>query len=79
MAHREVIFEDELVYIKLNDKGVCLLTDLDEQGKTYTVFGLDSWEYPKSSKISKDDMKEIKSLVTTYFAVRGYTVEFIVD
>ena len=79
MTHREIIYEDELLYIKLNDKGVCLIAGLDEQGRQYEVFGYDLWEYPKTSKISKADKKEIKSLITTYFAVKGHTVKFLED
>ena len=35
-----------------------------------------SWSYPKSNLIARDTVKQIKSLISTYFAEQGYTVTY---
>ena len=38
---------------------------------------IDSWDYPKSHKIAKATVKEIKNLLNTYFAGLGFTAKYI--
>ena len=77
MAHRELIFDDGYVYLKWEDKGIWVSVELDEETKVAEIDMIDLWDYPKSNKIAKATVAEIKSLISTYFAELGYTTKFL--
>ncbi len=77
MGHREVVFEDGYVYLKWKERGVWLSAEADEERRTVTIDTVDSWEYPKTHKIAKDTVTEIREELDAYFAVRGYTTRYV--
>lgn len=77
MAHKEIIFEDDYLYLKWKDRGVWLSVDLNEEQKTAEIDAIDTWDYPKANKIAKDTIQKVKSLIDVYFAQLGYTVQYI--
>ena len=77
MEHREIVFEDEYLYLKWEDRGIWVSVELNDELRTAEVDVIDSWAYPKSYKIAKETIKEIKSLINTYFAGLGYVVKYI--
>lgn len=77
MAHKEIIFEDDYLYLKWKDRGVWLSVDLNEEQKTAEIAAIDTWDYPKANKIAKDTIQELKCLTDVYFAQLGYTVQYI--
>ncbi len=76
MNHREIIFEDDFLYVKWKERGVWLAAEQDQKRKTIAVDTIDLWDYPKSNKIAKNTVHEIQQAITTYFASRGYIVQF---
>ncbi|MBO5852672.1 MAG: hypothetical protein J6Q74_02550 [Clostridia bacterium] len=76
MQHREIIFEDDYIYLKWKDRGIWLSVELNEELKTAEIDTIESWDYPKSNNIAKDTIKEIKTDINTYFAGLGYTAKY---
>lgn len=77
MKHRDVIFEDGYLYLKWEGHGIWISVELNEELRTAKIDAVDSWDYPKSQKISKVTMKEINALVNIYFSELGYTTNYI--
>lgn len=77
MEHREIVFEDDYIYLKWKEHGLWLSVELNEELRTAEVDTFDMWDYPKANKIAKDTIKEIKGLINTHFAGHGYTVKYI--
>lgn len=77
MEHREIVFEDGYIFLKWLDRGVWVSVELDDGLRTAEIDVIDFWNYPKYNKISKDTVKKIESLISTYFAGLGYTVKYI--
>ena len=77
MKHRDIIFEVGYIYLKWEDHGLWISVELNEELRTAEIDAIDSWDYPKSHKIAKATIKEIKTLINTYFAGLGYTTKYI--
>ena len=77
MKHRDIVFEDGYIYLKWEDHGLWISVELIEELRTAEIDPIDSWDYPKSNKIAKAAIKEIKTLLNTYFAGLGYTTKYI--
>ena len=77
MKHRDIIFEDGYIYLKWEDYGLWISVELNEELRMAAIDPIDSWDYPKSNKIAKAAIKEIKTLLNTYFAGLGYTTKYI--
>lgn len=77
MQHRDILFEDGYIYLKWEDHGLWISVELNEELRTAEIDPIDSWDYPKSHKIAKATIKEIKTLINTYFAGLGYTTNYI--
>lgn len=77
MEHREIVFEDDYIYLKWKERGIWVSVELNDELRTAEIDTFDSWDYPKSHKIAKDTVKEIKSMINTYFAGLGYTTKYI--
>ncbi len=77
MKHGEIVFEDDYIYLKWEEHGLWVSVELSEELRTVEIDPIDTWDYPKSHKIAKATEKEIKSLINTYFAGKGYTVKYI--
>lgn len=77
MAHKEIIFEDDYLYLKWKDNGIWLAVELNEEIRTAEIDAIDLWDYPKPNKIAKDTIQEIKRLIDTHFAQLGYITKYI--
>ena len=77
MKHRDILFEDGYIYLKWEDHGFWISVELNEELRMAEIDPIDSWDYPKSHKIAKATIKEIKTLINTYFAGLGYTTKYI--
>lgn len=77
MKHSDIIFEDGYIYLKWEEHGIWVSVELNEELRTAEIDAIDSWDYPKSHKIAKATIKEIKTLINTYFAGLGYTTKYI--
>ena len=77
MKHGDIVFEDGYIYLKWEDHGLWISVELNEELRTAEIDPIDSWDYPKSKKIAKAAIKEIKTLLNTYFAGLGYTTKYI--
>ncbi len=77
MKHKDIIFEDGYIYLKWEERGLWLSVEIDEEMKKAEIDVIDSWYYPKSNKIAKDTVKEIKQIINAYFAELGYTTNYI--
>lgn len=76
MKHNEFILDDGFIYLKWEDRGICVSFELNEELMKAEIDAVDFWAYPKSYRIKKDTVKEIKSLLNTYFKELGYTAEY---
>ena len=77
MNHRDIIFEDGYIYVKWNDHGIWVFAEINEELRTVEIDAINSWLYPKSNKIAKQTIIELKTLINTFFAQQGYTTEYI--
>ena len=77
MKHRDILFEDGYIYLKWEDHGLWISVEFNEELRMAEIDPIDSWDYPKSHKIAKATIKEIKTLINTYFAGLGYTTKYI--
>ena len=77
MTHKELIFEGGYIYLKWQERGIWLSVEVDEELKKAKIDPVNSWYYPKSNKIAKDIVKEIKGIINSYFFEQGYTTEYI--
>ena len=77
MKHGDIVFEDGYIYLKWEDYGLWLMVELNEELKIAEIDLIDSWDYPKSHKIAKATVKEIKNYLNTYFAGLGFTAKYI--
>lgn len=77
MEHRNIFLEDGYIYLKWEDRGVWVSVELNDELGIAEIDAIDTWAYPKSNKIAKKTVKEIKSLINTYFAGLGYVVKYI--
>ena len=77
MQHRDIVFEDGYIYLKWEDHGLWISVELNEELRSVEIDTIDSWDYPKPHKIAKATIKEIKTLINTYFARLGYTINYI--
>lgn len=79
MAHGCIVFEDECIYLKWKDRGLLVSVELNEEQGTAVIDPLNLWDYPKSNKIAKSDIIEIRKLINTYFSELGFTAKYISD
>lgn len=77
MQHRDIVLEDGYLYLKWEEHGLWISVELNNELNTAEIDVIDSWDYPKSHKIEKVTIKEIKTLINTYFARLGYTTNYI--
>jgi hypothetical protein len=77
MNHGEIVFEDDYLYVKWEDKGVWLYVELNEEEKTASIDPIHSWDYPKANTIAKNTVSEIKQIIKEHFANLGYDCKFL--
>lgn len=77
MRNGEIIFKDDDLYIKWNERGVWLFAEINNDKNIVEIDEIVYWDYPKENKISKADTNSIKSLINTFFAKKGYLTKYI--
>ena len=78
MQNGDVVLDGEYVYVKWDDRGVCLLAQIDEEKHEIVVDRVNMWDYPKQQKIAKKTIVEIVAAIEESLNTLGYrvTVEF---
>ena len=76
MQNGEVILDDEYVYAKWKDRGLCLYASVDEEKKNIEVDYIHKWSYPKEHVISKAARIELKVLIEEHLYGLGYSSVF---
>ena len=77
MKHKELVFENGYIYLKYENRGVWLAVDLDEENKVAEVDAIHTWYYPRDGKIEKETIKELRTIITSYFATQGYQTKYL--
>lgn len=77
MAHGEIRYEDDFLYIKWEDRGLCLHTEKDEEKQTVHVDPISSWDYPKANRIGKKTAAALEKSIALFFAESGYSCVFM--
>lgn len=74
MVHGEIVLDDGFLYLKWQDRGICLAVELDEASHRAEVDAIDAWDYPKPNAIARQTADEMRAAIRAYFTSRGYTV-----
>ncbi len=77
LSHCEIFRDDLYLYLKWEDRGVCLSVESDKETRIAMVDFPNFWTYPKSNPIAKATAHEMKRLIESHFAECGYAVQFI--
>ena len=77
MTHGEIYIEEDFLFLKWKECGIQLSTLFDSKTKTVEIEGIECWCYPKSNKISKTIVKDLKKHINDYFAYKGYSVKYV--
>lgn len=77
MADGQICLEEDMLYLKWEDKGICLTVEADASRKTVQVEPAAIWSYPKKHPIAKKTIRQLQTAITDYFSKRGDTVEFL--
>ena len=76
IPNENIVFEDNIIQYKLNNRAVEWAAELDDKSKKVTVKIQKIWSYPNAFVISKKDMQTIKNEVEEYFGTKNITVIF---
>ncbi len=80
MADEELFIEKdedmESIFVKMQGKGVLLTAFIDEKEKLATITNFSQWDFPKTQRISKVTISEIKEKAKNRYAQNGYSVVF---
>ena len=76
MQNGDVVLDGDCIYVKWEDRGVCLSAYVAEEEKKITVEHIHKWSYPKEHVISKAARIELKALIEEYLEGLGYSSEF---
>lgn len=76
MSEREICILENELYLKWDQRGICLAIELDEEIKTAKVEPAAKWRYPKQQPIGKKLIQKIAEYIQDYFVKQGYTVDF---
>lgn len=76
MAEREICIQEDELYLKWDQRGICLAIKLDEERKTAKVEPAAKWSYPKQQPIGKKLIQKIAEYIQDYFVKQGYIVDF---
>lgn len=76
MAEREICIQEDELYLKWDQRGICLAIKLDEERKTAKVEPAAKWSYPKQQPIGKKLIQKIEEYIQDHFVKQGYLVDF---
>ena len=77
MAEKEIFCEEEFLYLKWDQRGICQSIMPDYEKKVVQVEQITDWYYPKMQPIGKKTIGEIQKHITSYFENSGYSAEFV--
>lgn len=77
MAHGEIRYEENFLYLKWEEHGICLNTEKDDEKRIVQIDPISAWDYPKANQISKKAIAELKKSIALFFAESGYSCDFI--
>ena len=77
MGDGDISSDDGWVYVKIQDRGICVPFDLNDEMRTVEIDLIEYWDFPKKNQISKVAVKRIKDIISTHFASQGYSVKFV--
>lgn len=76
MAEKEIQLEDDTLYLRWDERGICQSVKLDTDAKIAKMEPVTDWYYPKIRPIGKKTIGKITEHIRLYFADMGYTLEF---
>lgn len=79
MKDGQILWEDDLLYVKWGEKAVCQWAEQDQAQRKVTIESVTLWSYPKANPIAKKTIREIEMTITRYFSNQGYAVTFEED
>lgn len=77
LAHRELRIDDDCLYLKWDQRGICQCIRLDPDQKCVKIESLADWSYPHSRPIGKQLMKSMEHHIRSYYTRLGYRAEFV--
>lgn len=77
LAHRELRIDDDCLYLKWDQRGICQCIRLDPDQKCVKIESLTNWSYPNSHPISKQLIKSMEHHIQSYYTRLGYCAEFV--
>lgn len=76
LAQREIRIEDDCLYLKWDERGICQITQPDPRAKTVKIEAITNWAHPKSQPVGKKLIQSMQAHICAYYARQGYRVEF---
>ena len=77
MKHRQILSEDDGVYVKWENRGIWIPVEFDKETQTAKIEPFLAWTYPKSNTIAKKTKVEIQKEIFLHFAELGYSCKFL--
>lgn len=77
MEHGQIRIEEDLLYLKWEESGICLLTEMDKEGKNAKLERIANWAYPKNNPIGKKVIFQLETHIIDYFSQKGVQVQFV--
>lgn len=77
LAHQELRIDDDCLYLKWDQRGICQCIRLDPDQKCVKIEAITNWSYPHSRPIGKQLTKSMEHHILSYYARQGYCAEFV--
>ena len=78
MASGETLFEEDCLFVKLGENGLLVLTEMGDNNVVH-ILPFTHWDYPKNTKIDKNAMEQLRSMIDAHFQNMGLKTEYISD
>ena len=77
MSEREIVMDENALYVKWDQRGICQSITLDTENKIAWVERVTHWFYPKRQPIGKKIVKKIEEHIVSHFTSQGFAAEFV--
>ena len=77
MNHTDIIYENDFLYVKWEDKGVWLFAQKDEEEGVLNIDIPEHYDYPRYAEVPPDVCESIKILLENYFAELSVKTKFV--
>jgi hypothetical protein len=77
LAHQELRINDDCLYLKWDQRGICQCIRLDPEQKCVKIESITNWSYPHSRPIGKQLIKSMEHHIQSYYTRLGYCAEFV--